>query len=668
MSYLLFMFLGLGAGSVYAALGMSLVVTYRSSGVINFSAPALATYGAYTYAYLRSSGQYFVPIPGLPEFVNLNGPLSPGPAFALAVGSAGLLGLIMYWLVFRWMITALPIARIVASLGVMIVIEAVIGIRLGTGAVLVNDIFPSSLWHIGGLGVPVNRFYLTLTIVCVAAAVWALSRFTSFGLKTRAVSDNNRAAGLVGISPHLIASANWALGAVVAGGSGILIAPILPLTPGGYTLFIVPALAAALFGGFAKLAPTVATGLFIGIVQSEITKLQTLSWFPQSDIGDAIPVILIIIVLFARSRSIPERAALFRQVLPSSPRPRVILPQAAAGFAVMIVASALLTQQYRAGFMTSMVFGILALSWVVVAGYGGQISLAQLSLAGVAAFTVSRLSTDLHLTFIVAIVAGAVAAVIVGVIFGLPAVRIRGMSLAIVTLGAAVAIQSVWFNNISYTGGPQGSQVQNPSFFGLNVGVGTGASYPRLAYAVVLAVALTVVSLFVASIRRSRLGGQMLAVRANDRAAAAGGLNVTVVKLVSFGLGALIAGLAGGLMAYQSGSVSEPSFDVFLGLSFFAVIYLCGITSITGALLAGVFAPGGVVFVVISEHVSVGGYYSLVTGLLLIDAAIRYPEGISGAWRNIARWIAGQSSRLNGVRKVPEPEPVPVRSIQGGIK
>jgi ABC-type branched-subunit amino acid transport system permease subunit len=154
----------------------------------------------------------------------------------------------------------------------------------------------------------------------------------------------------------------------------------------------------------------------------------------------------------------------------------------------------------------------------------------------------------------------------------------------------------------------------------------------------------------------------MLAVRANDRAAAAGGLNVTVVKLLSFGLGALIAGLAGGLMAYQSGSVAEPSFDVFLGLSIFALIYLCGITSITGALIAGVFAPGGIVFVVLSEHVSVGGYYSLVTGVLLIDAAIRYPEGISGALRNIARRAAGRPSRAVSIREpvVVEPESAPV--------
>jgi branched-subunit amino acid ABC-type transport system permease component len=662
MSYLLFMLLGLGAGSVYAALGLSLVVTYRSSGVINFSAPALATYGAYTYAYLRSSGGYFIPVPGLPEFISLGGPLPLGPAFALAAASTGLLGLIMYWLVFRWMINALPIARIVASLGVMIVIEAVIGIRLGTGAMLVGDIFPPAIWRVGGLGIPVNRIYLTLTIVCVATAMWALSRYTSFGLKTRAVADNNRAAGLVGISPHLIASANWVLGAVVAGCSGILIAPILPLTPGGYTFFIVSALAAALVGGFAKLAPAVATGLVIGIAQSEITKLQTFSWFPQGDIGDAIPVVLIIIVLFARSRAIPERAALFKQVLPSSPRPRAILSQAVAGLVVLVGVSALVNQQYRAGFMTSMTFAILALSWVVVAGYGGQISLAQLSLAGVSAFTVSSLSTDFNLPFIVAVLAGAVAAVIAGLIFGLPAIRIRGMSLAIVTLGAAVAIQSMWFNNINYTGGPQGARVRSPSFFGIDIGVGSGASYPRLSYAVVLAIALVIVCLFVASVRRSRLGGQMLAVRANDRAAAAGGLNVTVVKLISFGLGALIAGLAGGLMAYQSGSVSEPSFDVFLGLSFFAVIYLCGITSITGALMAGVAAPGGIFFVVLSEHVSVGGYYSLVTGLLLIDAAIRYPEGISGALRHIANRIAGHSRGGHDVHETrsPAPEPVPM--------
>jgi ABC-type branched-subunit amino acid transport system permease subunit len=245
------------------------------------------------------------------------------------------------------------------------------------------------------------------------------------------------------------------------------------------------------------------------------------------------------------------------------------------------------------------------------------------------------------------VLCSALVAVVVGVIIGLPALRIRGVHLAIVTIGAGVALQSAWFNNSQFNGGVDGARVTNPSLFGLDLGIGTGESYPRFQFAIMLAVFVALTGLLVASLRRSRFGSQMLAVRVNDRAAAAGGINVPVVKLVSFAIAAFIAGLAGSLMAYQSGSVSGASFDVFLGLSMFALVYLTGITSITGALMAGVVFPGGLFYVVLSNWVDPSGYYSLITGILLIDAAVRNPEGFAGRMMQLGRWV---SRRVAGSR------------------
>src|SRR5262249_52943494 len=151
---------------------------------------------------------------------------------------------------------------------------------------------------------------------------------------------------------------------------------------------------------------------------------------------------------------------------------------------------------------------------------------------------------------------------------------------------------------------------------------------------------------------RSRLGSQMLAVRVNDRAAAAGGINVPMVKLAAFAIASFIAGVGGALTGYQLGNVSEPSFDIFIGLSMFALAYLTRITSITGAMLAAVFFPGGIFYVLLSKWVSPSGYYSLVTGILLIDAAIRNPEGFAGRLQQAGRGLG----RKYGWRDSAQPE------------
>jgi branched-subunit amino acid ABC-type transport system permease component len=646
MIYISFLLLGLGAGAVYAALGTSLVLTYRSSGVINFAAGAIATYAAYVFATLRATGQYFVPIPGVPD-IPIGGPLGLWPAMIIALATSAALGLLMYWAIFKWMVNALPLAKLVASLGIMIVLEAVISLRYGTETVLVPSIFPSGVFGSGDLRLPRDRLFLTITVIVVAILMWALQRFTRFGLTTRAAADSEKGALIIGISPHRVASLNWMIAALVTGLGGILISPIVPLTPGNYTLLIVPALAAAMVGRLTGLAPTVIAGLLIGALQSEVTKFQTFSWFPQSGIGDAIPLVLIIIVLYARGRAIPQRGTLFSPTLPLSPRPKLVLPTALAGLIVLGVVSALLQHQYRFGMMTTMTAAIIAMSWVVVTGYVGQISLAQLSLAGVSAFMLAHFSAQWHVPFPLSVIAAALVAAVVGIIIGLPALRIRGLNLAIVTLGAALALQSAWFLNNQFNGGVNGANVQSPTLFGLDLGIGSGSAYPRLAFALMIAVFVVLVALLVASLRRSRLGAQMLAVRVNDRAAAAGGINVPMVKLAAFGIASFIAGIGGSLMGYQLSNVSEPSFDIFIGLSMFALVYLTGITSITGAMLAAVFFPGGLFYVLLSKWVSPSGYYSLVTGILLIDAAIRNPEGFAGRLQAGGRWVG----RRTGLRQ-----------------
>ncbi|HUE69233.1 MAG TPA: branched-chain amino acid ABC transporter permease, partial [Candidatus Acidoferrum sp.] len=246
--YVIFLLLGLANGAVFAALALSLVVTYRSSGVVNFATGAIALVTAYTYAFLRE-GKLLLLVPGLPQTVNV-GVLGFWPAATLALGITAVLGLVLYLLVFRPLRTAPAVARAVASIGVMVTLTSVMTQRVGVNPVTVGPILPTRIWTVGGVRLSSDRVWFALVVLAFAVALAAAYRFTPFGLRTRAAAENERGAYLSGIHPDRLAAVNWMISAVVAGVSGILIAPIVPLAPLSYTLFIVPALAAAILGGF----------------------------------------------------------------------------------------------------------------------------------------------------------------------------------------------------------------------------------------------------------------------------------------------------------------------------------------------------------------------------------------------------------------------------------
>jgi ABC-type branched-subunit amino acid transport system ATPase component/branched-subunit amino acid ABC-type transport system permease component len=629
--YLLFLLLGLGSGAVFASLALALVVTYRGSGVINFATGAVALYTAYTYAYLRQ-GKLVLFVPGLPTTVGVGGSLGLVPAAAIALVLAAAGGLALYVLVFRPLRTAPPVARAVASLGIMVLMQAVVAQRLGTSPVSVDAIFPSGTYSLGGgLNAPADRLWFAATIVVVAAVVAAVFRFTRFGLATRAAAETEKGAFVSGLSPDRVAALNWMISGAVAGLGGILIAPIVPLVPVAYTLFIVPALAAALVGRFQLLLPAVLAGLVIGMLQSETQYLQgRFTWWPGSGTAELVPLALILVVLLARGQPLPSRGTIIAQTLGRAPRPRRPARPAAGAVVIAVVGLVVLHGTWRASLVTSLIMAIIALSLVVVTGYVGQVSLAQLTLAGAAAFLLSTFTDDWGIPFPVAPLLAAAGAAAIGVIVGLPALRIRGLSVGVVTLALAVALEALWFKNNDLNGGGLGVKVTGPWLFGLDLRVGGGAAYPRLGFCLMCLVVLVLVALGVARLRVSRLGSAMLAVRANERSAAAAGVNVARTKLIGFAIGAFIAGLGGSLLAYQQRTVTFDSFDAIVGLSVFAVAYLAGITSVSGGVLAGFLTSGGLAFAVLDHLVSVGFWYEAVTGLLLVITVLVNPEGIVG--------------------------------------
>ncbi|MDS1115765.1 branched-chain amino acid ABC transporter permease/ATP-binding protein [Gordonia westfalica] len=628
--HLAFLVLGLGNGAVFAALGLALVMTFKSSGVVNFATGAVALYAAYTYAFLRK-GELLNPIPGFPTTISLGSDVGVAVAVLISVVISAILGVILYLVVFRPMRMAPALAKAVAAIGLMLVIQALIALRVGENTPSVGPIFKVDTFKIGSSAVPTDRLLLAVVIVGLAICAGLVLRYTRFGVATEAAAESEKGALVTGLSPDRIAVANWALSSATAGLGGILIAPIVPLNPVAYTMFIVPALAAALVGNFTAISVTVAAGLVIGMFQSEATKLQTTwDWMPDAGVAEAVPLILIIGFLLIRGQPLPGRGAVIRQDLGRSPRPEHLLVPGIIGVAAAVIALLTTSGSLRLAVIATMIYGIIALSQVVVTGYAGQVSLAQLTLAGVGAYSLSRLTENLDLPFPIAPLLAACAAMVIGVIVGLPALRVRGLPLMVATLALAVFCEAFWFRNPSLNGGLQGAPVESPSLFGIDLGIGSGEGYPRLAFGILCLVVLTVVAYGVAALRRSGLGASMLAVRANERSAAAAGINVGITKLIAFAIASFLAGLGGALLAYQQTLATAGTYAVFAGIGLFAVTYVAGVTSISGALLAGVIAPGGVMYFVADKYGSFGDYYMLVSGILLVLTVVTSPDGLAG--------------------------------------
>jgi ABC-type branched-subunit amino acid transport system permease subunit len=631
---LLFLLLGLGAGAVYAMLALGLVLEYRAGGVINFAHGAMAMFMAYVYVFLRQDGDLVLPWVGLPHKFSLqDGDVGAVPALLICVVYAALLGLVVYGLIFRQLRRSPPLAKVGASVGLMLGLTSIATLNFGTATVSAPPLFTTGSVELAGLAVPTDRLYLTAIAVVMAAALALLFRSTRFGLATRAAAETEKGTALLGISPDRVAAANWMLGTLLAAVAGILILPITNLDPNSFTLFVIPVLACALVGRFSSFGVTTAAGLVLGMVQSLLVQLQTnWIWLPQGGLGQGVPFIVIAIVMVVFARRLPIRGGIHGLQNPSLGHPTRPLRAAVATFGIGLVALVLLHGSYRTGLISSMITTCLCLSVVVLTGYMGQVSLAQMSFAGIGGFMLSHLADGWGVPFPLSLLCAGVVAAAVGVIIGIPALRIRGVHLAVVTLAGAAAMDAMLFNSAWFGGGFQGLTVSSPKLFGRDLGISGSSAhdYPRLVFGVLVLVIVIAVGLMVARLRTAPLGRMFIAVRSNENAAIAVGIDVARTKLLAFAISAFIAGVGGGLLAYQQTTLAPASFTVLTSLSLLAITYVAGIGRISGAVVAGLMlAPAGLLVTAIGKVVEVGQYQSLVAGIGLIAMAVAHPDGLT---------------------------------------
>jgi ABC-type branched-subunit amino acid transport system ATPase component/branched-subunit amino acid ABC-type transport system permease component len=609
-----FALLGLGVGALYAFASQGLIVIYRGTGVLNFSLGATAIAGVFMQWELQNEQGW------------------PFLASAVAgVAWSGLLGALTHWVIMRPLRRASSLVRVIATLGVLVTIQAAVVIRYGSNPHQVESWLPTdrvTLW--GDASITADRLILLAIGSASALGLWLLYRSSQFGLATEAVSESERSAAAIGLSPNRIALLNWALGSAIAAVAGILVVPIITLQVTAMTALILAALAAALVGDFRSFPIATAAGFALGIGQTLVGR-----YSEQEGLGPSLPFLVIIVVLVLRGRSLPLRDY-YLQKLPMVGNGRMSWDWTVFGCGAVVFLMLTKQAKWIDAITVSLGVAIVLLSIVVLTGYAGQLSLAQYSIAGFGAWVAGRLVAVFEIPFLLGLVAGVAAAVPLGVIFGLPAVRTRGINLAIVTLGLGTTIELMLFRNRNYTGGVQGTQVGNPDLFGYDIG---SINHPERYGIFVLAMAMLAV-LVVANVRRGRSGRRLIAVRTNERAAAALGIDVMVAKLFAFSLASAVAALGGIVLAFRLSSISYQSFTNFTSITYVGLALVGGVGYLLGAFVGGTMATAGFNQEVLeSTWEGVGKWIQLISGIAILLTVLAYQDGVAAEWAKMFRLI-----------------------------
>ena len=626
-------------GALVAAIGIGIVLTYKGSGVINFANGAIAMYSAYFYVLLRRDGDILVPplpnpfvlieapvnlfrdsgdfldLPDWPTRISVGPNMQVVPAVLITLLFGLVLGLLLHFLIFRPLRPAPVLAKVVASIGLLLLLQAIVVRRFGSVAVSVPKLYDTQpvLWEFPfGVRFSREQLYVVILVVIVTALLWALFRFARFGLATRAAAENEKGALVLGFSPDVLAGSNWVLSTMLAALFGMVAASAdSSVDPVTITLLVIPALSAVLVGNLSSFGITALAAFLISMAKPVILFAGTKPWFPKSGtipmpgIGELLPFVVIVLVLFLRGDALPTRGAIISGRLPFAATPgrvslRIVGPiTIAVTFVTLLL---LATPNGRLGITNTLVGVVISLSFVVLTGFVGQISLAQLVLAGVSGFLLSKLAEEQNVPFPIAPLIAAAGATIVGLLVAIPALRVRGVNLAIVTFAFAGRDAGIHVQEPDDQRGPERvtgtcAGADRPAEDrGDRRGIGVNPWFGVFCLAVAAACCYAI-----ANIRRSATGRMFLATRSNERAAAAAGVNVSATKLLAFGTAAFVAGIAGALSSYRFGTVNPEYFGGLQSLTFFAFAYLGGISGVSGAVAAGFLVPGGIMFTLLDS-------------------------------------------------------------------
>lgn len=630
--FLHYVVLGIPYGCVFSLVAVGLVLTYKTAGVFNLAFGAQAFMSAAVFYDVRIRHEW---------------PVIPAAVFAILI-VAPLFGILLNVFLFRHLRTAPPVVRLVVSLGLLVAVPQMVMIWLGPVQSYGVKGLWSSDWTLGLWGNATtddNTLYrwgdyvidgrqaaILVSTSVVVVGLTAMFRWTSIGLKMRAVVESPRLSELSGVSSDLVSAFSWALSSACAGLAGVLIAPYFAqLDYVGFTIVLVAAISAAAFGRLRSIPLTLLGGLLLGIVQEMLRGYLPQDSLLARNLQPALPFLaLFLMLVFMPSLRLgrelgdplagvdppPAAPATLDRTESITVATRIF---GAASIGVVLFLTLTVFDNYWVGIMTQgMVYSVIFLSITVITGMAGQISLSQGAFAGMGAFGTTQLAHEQGWPVLVAIVAGSVIAAIIGGLLAIPSLRLGGIYLSLGTLAFALLFENVLVPMGWVGGGVSPLPVERPD-------LGPFDFADARTFFVFSTLVLAVVATLVVFVRRGTTGRYLEAMRGSEVASESIGINPRHVKVTAFAMSAGIAGLGGGLLATYSRQGSSLDFIYFMGFVWVVAVVMMGSRSVEGAIGAGLS------LVLLPELLKELGadpkWQTVLFGLGAITYA-RHPEGV----------------------------------------
>lgn len=628
---------GVVIGLLTALLAIGMALVYRANRVLNFAQADLG----------------FIPTSLVVGLIVFSGwPYFAGLGIGLLAALA--LGAIVELAIVRRFSRSPRLVLTVATLGITQVLAffSVLIPRLWDESAASQRITPPVdwTWEIGSFVLSASDLIAMIIAPIAMIAVALFLGRTRLGVAVRAAAERSERASLLGIPVGWLSTIVWSLAAALSFLALFLRAGILGV-PLGSALSIgtlVQALAALVIGRLRNLPLIALTAVSLGLLEYGVQWNASSPLLVTPIIGAAV---LVALLLQRRSSSRADNDTTASWSATEEVRPltaeeaRLPLVRIARWvIAVLIVAGLVaipvflrVDQVIKA--TAVVIFAVIGISLVVLTGWAGQISLGQVAFVGVGAAVSAKCTTtwsvDITLALLAAAAAGAVAALVVG----LPALRLRGLYLAVTTLAFAIAVTS-WLLNDRFFDWIPTSRVERLPLFGR-----IDISSPNRFYVFSLFV-LGIVVIGVRGIRRSRTGRAIVAMRENERAAQSYSISATRVKLTAFVASGAIAGVAGGLFVHLSQAFDLASYSAQESITVFTGGVVGGLGSITGAVLGAIYLRGTQWFITSSE------WRILSSGVGVLLVLLILPGGLGGLVNQLRERFVAYAARRHAVQSV----------------
>jgi branched-chain amino acid transport system permease protein len=644
---------GLSLGALYGIIGVALVLTYRTSRIINFAAAAVGAIPAIVASLLSTS-----------EHINY---LVVAP---IAIVGGAAFGVLTDVLVLRRFaktnrlivtVVTIGIAQSYAALGFFIPVW--FGDK-ATGVPKVTTPWQNIAYH-NSRGEPVlsgNQLAAFVVVIGLTAALALFLKRSRMGIALRASSESAERAALLGIPVERVTTIAWACAGLLSGIAIFVQAPLIGV-PSDATLgfdTLLYGLAAAVLAKMENVTVALIGGMGIGlIIAASVLKTG------GDDYASALMLVLVLVGLLlqrrSRSRAVESGASTWQTVAVFRPTPVELrlLPEVVRvrviGIAVAVGLTILLPYVVSGPNLPSLtvlpIFGIVGVSLVVLTGWAGQISLGQFGLVGMGAAAAGGLIAKHNIDFFEAIAIGLAVGALTALVIGLPAVRIQGLYLAVTTLAFGYALQ-YYVLNINYWPGRHllpneyTASIVRPYLYGR-----FNLENDRTFY-FVCCIFLLLSLLTAASFRRQHSGRVLIALRDNQRAASSYSVAPVRTRLAAFAISGAYAGVAGVLMVYLQHNVIPGSFDVFSSIGVFLAASIGGLGSLVGGALGVITFEASVLFGPDIYH-RLGDTFDqvmplLLTGPLLIINLYFNPGGLAGwVFQERDKWLRRIVARRN---------------------